>query len=782
MTWTFQPVGGFWFTSIAVAVLLALVWVVPRPRPSGGKLLALRALRLAVVLLVLVALLRPTLTRIEKKPLEASLLVLVDESRSMQVEDSLGGASRWRAAKRMLDDAADDLATLADQWEVRVFRFGSGVTEATITDGAIPLPSEPTGEATALGDALAEALDRGGGQRLLGVVLLSDGAQRALPPADLAPQVAVRRLAAENVPLYATTFGQPGVAGRPDLAIEDLTTSSSAFVKAPNEVTARLRVTGYANRRLTVQMLWEDGDGEMQVVASEQIRTGPRGGGYPVRLVHTPLEPGEHKITVRVAAADGELVTSNNQQSTFISVRDGGVKVLYLAGAQRAGGVPGLEQRFVRSSLAASPDIFVARQVFDYRQPRRVLEFDASQGKPDVFLIDNLDATALSDQSWREMADQVRKGAGLGMIGGRQSFGPGGYSATRLAAILPVEVSATERQRLTEPRRRDVHIEGPITMRPAKPFGLGHPILQLASGEAAPGDAIWSELPTLDGANRFDRSRLKPNAMVLLETGGDPARPLLVVGQSGEGRVLASAIDTTWRWRLEGFGDAHRRFWRQAVLWLARKDDSSQSPVWIDLDSRLVTRGGRLDMRIGVRTTGSGDPSAGDLRYEAIVDAPDGKKVDLATGGGEETAAMFAATGAAGDYTVRVTGFRGETKLGDAQARFSVPGPGPRTRQPGRRAEHHGPTGRRDVRRRRPGNRPGRTARPAPRIRRARTRTGRRSRRPHHPLGHLAVLPPPRRPPRHGVVFAEALGAGLGPNPPQRDQDVPTHPTRMVGL
>jgi len=681
MHWSFQPVGGFWFTTLIVGVLLALVVIVPRPRPAGKKLWALRGLRLAIVLLVLVALARPTLVRTITKPLEAALLVLVDVSRSMQVADSLAGRTRWQAATRMLDDSADSLKQLDERWDVRAYQFGTSVGELNIDEGQITLPKSPLGETTAIGAALDDLLDREGGQRLLGIVLLSDGASRSLPPRDMAPQIAVRRLAAENVPLFTATFGQPGSGERADLAIEDLTVSESAFVKAPAEVAARLRLSGYANRKLTVQLLWEDADGKMQVVDSQrvdaqQIEMGRQGGLAPIRLEHTPLTAGEHKLTVRVAPEEGELITSNNEQSTFVTVRDGGVKVLYLVGAKRTGGVPGLEQRYVRSALAASPDIVVTRRVFDYRRLRADLRLDGERGAPDVILIDDLDASALNNEAWRNIAELVRQGAGLGMIGGHHSFGPGGYRSSSLANILPIEIGPAERQRLDEPIRKDVHLAGPLKMQPAKPLGEGHPIMQIFDQRnSADSLTQWSELPKLDGANRFDR--LKPNAMVLAETIASNPQPLIVVGQSGAGRTLAMAIDSTWRWRLEGFHEPHRRFWRQTVLWLARKDDSSQNPVWIKLDSRRVARGARLDMQMGVRRVAADANANADdndaIRYQAVVVTPEGQSIDLAAPSGSQISTQFAATTTPGDYTVRVVALKGEQELGVAEARFSVP-------------------------------------------------------------------------------------------------------------
>ena len=82
--------------------------------------------------------------------------------------------------------------------------------------------------------------------------------------------------------------------------------------------------------------------------------------------------------------------------------------------------------------------------------------------------------------------------------------------------------------------------------------------------------AAWARLPPLEGANRF--TGVKPGATILAEADGKEHRPLLVSQEWGSGRVIAFAGDSTWRWVMRGFGSAHKRFWRQIVLWLARKD------------------------------------------------------------------------------------------------------------------------------------------------------------------------------------------------------------------
>ena len=67
----------------------------------------------------------------------------------------------------------------------------------------------------------------------------------------------------------------------------------------------------------------------------------------------------------------------------------------------------------------------------------------------------------------------------------------------------------------------------------------------------------------------------------------------------GDGRTAALAVDSTWHWQMEGFGEVHRRFWRQLVLWLAKKDETAGERVWVRLDQRRYQQGSRVDFTLG---------------------------------------------------------------------------------------------------------------------------------------------------------------------------------------
>src|ERR1700690_3639183 len=97
--WYFNPVGGYGLVVLCAAVLLVALLLTSRDlrRLLPQRRWTLVALRVAVFLLVIAAMLRPTrvFTEIRQRP--ATLVVLADRSKSMQTADSLNDQSRWEA-------------------------------------------------------------------------------------------------------------------------------------------------------------------------------------------------------------------------------------------------------------------------------------------------------------------------------------------------------------------------------------------------------------------------------------------------------------------------------------------------------------------------------------------------------------------------------------------------------------------------------------------------------------------------------------------------------------
>lgn len=668
--WSIDPVGGYWLVAAAALVLAPLLAIGPPGGWSRRRRVTLTGLRAATLLLLLFVLLRPAWERVQIKQLPGSLLILLDRSRSMQVEDSLNDASRYAAMRDVLAASQEPLNELGKAWDLRAYGFSEEIELLDVEAGAIALEETPDGGQTAIGAALSDVLDREAQQRLAAVLLLSDGAQRAFAPRDQAPQDAARRLADFGVPLYTFAFGKPTLGQQSDLRLSDLLGNDQVFTETPATFEAVVTARGYANGQARVQLLWEQPDGSMQAVDAEQLRFSSQSQQERVKLTHTPTEPGEYKVTMRVEAPEGEAVTANNEQSTFVTVLAGGVNVLYLVGSPRIGGGPGIEPRFVASALASHSDVHVDYDLINYRTPQLDYRDRLRKNRYDAILLGDLDVMGLDRKSWEAMADLVADGTGLAMLGGFHSFGPGGYRGSPLENVLPIELGRAERQNFGEKIRTDVHLPGPLKFVPIERNGKLHPMLRLEE-DAGDSNARWAELPELDGANVIDPLRLKPNAQAIAWTGDDQRRPLLVLGAWGAGRTAALAVDTTWHWQMEGDGDVHRRFWRQFVLWLAQKDETAGQKVWVRLDGRRYQQASRVDFAVGANDD-AGDPLR-DAQFDVQVELPDGTIESVRTTRRDrESIGSFAATSLPGDYRITVAARANDATVDTTTARFTV--------------------------------------------------------------------------------------------------------------
>jgi hypothetical protein len=179
---------------------------------------------------------------------------------------------------------------------------------------------------------------------------------------------------------------------------------------------------------------------------------------------------------------------------------------------------------------------------------------------------------------------------------------------------------------------------------------------------------VWQKLPPLNWANKFAAVKQSPGTRVLLES--PDGHPLLVSGEYGRGRTLAFAGESTYLWPLHGFEREHKRFWRQVVLWLVRRDDLNQDDVWIKLDQRRFNPGSRVRVEAGARTA-SGDPIAA-ARLETVLVHPDGHKEPFALSQDDDQFVGTLQPTVPGDYALETTAFEGNKELGRARAEFLV--------------------------------------------------------------------------------------------------------------
>ena len=186
------------------------------------------------------------------------------------------------------------------------------------------------------------------------------------------------------------------------------------FVKNQVEVRGTVVAHGYTNQDLNVELYVE---GQATPVAKTTVKVKEGAESVPITgLKFVPQTPGEKLLTLKVALKDGEMVKTNNEMSTFVSVLSGGLNVLFLQGSNST-----WDYRFLGRSIMQSTAIQMDGIVI-----RRPAQADKSEvedtvfapGKYNVYVFCNLPADYLTPKQHALLVEAVKKGAGFIMLGG----------------------------------------------------------------------------------------------------------------------------------------------------------------------------------------------------------------------------------------------------------------------------------------------------------------------------------------------------------------------------
>ncbi|MCA9114432.1 MAG: hypothetical protein KDA79_05060 [Planctomycetaceae bacterium] len=653
-----------WPLILLVTALLALTVLQAGRRqlrnlPARSRWLML-GLRGAAALLLLLAMLRPAFQQEETNDRQAVLVVLTDFSRSMQTADGgTGGLSRRAALLKALEAAGSDLTAIAEQVELRWYDFAEELIPVES-----PQTEPPSGNQSAIGDVLGRVIREIEPERISGILLLSDGAQRSVEPFDADPRMVADRLRSLNVFVHTVPFGGGSLTETArDVAVTDLQVGEYAFVRKLAPVTVRVRASGLRGRKVTIRLLLEDRSA-VRPGESGTMQPAPGGAGavtareveftedvqtLPVELSFVPQVSGEFRLTVEAEPVEGELQLANNRREAIVPVRSGGLRVIYFDRIRP-------EQKFLR--MVNTSD----RIQLDY-QPIRAGKFAGQNvlnddffkpGACDVYIIGDVPASVFGPRHLQELASRVQEGTGLLMTGGFHSFGSGGYAGTPLDKLLPIRMRESEKQSdatiatIDPALLSDLQVLEPVRMQPTR-RGLQHYVMRL--GSEAENAALWAALPPLEGANRL---RPAEGGLVEILAVGEGGLPLLLASEVGAARVMGFAGDTTWQWALGGFEAEHQRFWQQVILWLARKEQDGEQQVWATVDPRVVGPAQQPSIQFGARdSTGR---TLDNATFEVQLQRPDKRTEQLsplrtATGNSARPASLEEP----GDYWVRVS-------------------------------------------------------------------------------------------------------------------------------
>ena len=656
-------------TSVGLTVLVVTTYRSQLRALPTRTARVLLGLRLLSVLALIFAMFRPALQKSETDETPVQLLVLADVSRSMNTADMPNKTSRFQAIRADLEKYQPRWKEFGKQVEVRQFDFAR---ELTPFDPAL---KEGAGDQTAFGKVLDDVLREVRDRRTLGVMLMTDGAHRAMPPFDADPLTAARKLADAQVPIYAVGYGASSLSTASlDLAIEDLVVPELVFEKNRVPVKAKLRAVGAAGKKVRVRVVIEDRKdkrpGESGVLKPapptsqtktvQEIEIKQDSETIPLELSFSPQMPGELKIGVEVEPAENELLKRNNSRETIITVKQGGLNVAYFDW-------PRAEQKWLKMVNGAD------KIQLDFQEVRRgrfaaQTKIDPSwfdPGRYNVFIIGDVPAEVFGPELLKRLNERLEDGAGLLMLGGLQNYAVGGYATTPLADWLPVVLDPAD-VRPAGKLNLATQVTGKLKMIPTD-RGQREYVMQL--GPPDKNRSLWQELAPMTGA-----SKLKAKNDLIEPWATSPEGvPLLFATTVQRSRVAAFAGDTTFLWcTVSDKAEAHQRFWRQMILWLARKEADTDQQVWVRVDPRNLAPGGMATLTFGARAADGS--SLDDTEFQIKVTGPDGEETIVTPRKAHgEHSAEFAKTQAPGDYWIRVSAKHGgQTIPFDAFTRFIV--------------------------------------------------------------------------------------------------------------
>lgn len=306
-----------------------------------------------------------------------------------------------------------------------------------------------------------------------------------------------------------------------------------------------------------------------------------------VSITFEPSSAGKHLYTIATPVLAGEAVAENNRIDFALKVIRDRIRVLQVVGK------PSWDERFVRRLLKENPSVdlisfFILRSTTDLTgassNDLSLIPFPTRE----LFIeeLKTFDVVIFQDFNFRPYQmgmylDEVQRfvtesGGGFLMLGGSLSFSEGEYSNTPIADILPVRLLPGTGH-ISEEKYRPL-----VTA-----AGKTHPITDL--GDVVGSNEGFDKLPELEGTNLV--AGLMPGAEVLLShpflNAQDGPQPVVAVREVGQGRSMAVLTDSTWLWALPhagvgGRGDAHRKFYANALRWLIRDPELSRVKVQVE--------------------------------------------------------------------------------------------------------------------------------------------------------------------------------------------------------
>ncbi len=574
---------GNWLTALRLLALLALVWM----------------------------LLQPVFSRKVNRELEQEVVVVLDDSASMDLVDPGATASRYDMAANAINESG-----LFDDLEGRVgVRFMRAARKALGEDEE---EAEGWDQATDLANAMTTVLEQVPPDNLAGIVMMTDG--RHNRPGRV--EDVARRYGILDAPIGVVGIGSEE--SPRDAAILEVRSPDAIYLGDRLRVTTVVKFDGYRGRRAKV--LLKKGE---EIVQEQVISIPQDHHREEVRFNDVPETDGINAYTVELENLGEEFFDRNNSWQFETAITDARTNVLILDSHPR------WEFRYLRNLfygrdksihlqyVLLEPDTILGQQEervpasaarkFGDAQATDLPESEEEWRKFDVIIIGDVPPESINENTWDIIRSCVTdRAAFLVAIAGPRHM-PHAFESGIARDLFPV--------RYTPGRRTFFGTKEPPFRLILTAEGRNHPITA-QSDSRLENERLWGEFPDFRWRHPVDG--VKEGASVLVVASSEESEEeavgnaddlrsalsrlaqrkereaknaLLVAQQVGNGKVAMLLTDRTWRLR-EGVGDIyHHRFWGQLVRWGAGPNLRSGTPsVRLGTDQLSYTGDDRLQI------------------------------------------------------------------------------------------------------------------------------------------------------------------------------------------
>jgi uncharacterized membrane protein len=534
----------------SLVVVASLLYRRTYPIISVRRRVLLGFLRSAGFCMLVLFALNPALVSIRKDVREALVLVLVDVSKSMSIRDC-NGRSRIEEANARIERFHSAITGLSDA-EIAVVPFSNGLAEGAVRVDSI---LEASGEGTDIIGAVNAAERRYRYKKLAGIVLLTDGRiSRGMTTSG----------AGISVPVFAVGLGDT-VEGA-DIAVDEVLYDRVAYAGTETKIEAVVRASGFRGKTVELQL----SRGE-NVVDSAVLTIRADVQELQSVLSYTPLDAGDHTLTVRAAPQAGEERDENNSETIRIKVRKSRIRFLYIDqfadwNMTFIRDIVQRTKRFEMETVTWAPG-----RDFTVLPGRRAWEFPVSTSG-----LKHYDLVVVSDD-----VKHFNRGGEVGILG---EYVVGGGALLLLADERSPLVSASAMS-LMESFLPVRALRAP-TLRPGEynvrvaPGGDESPLAVSLSDDVNL-DALPPLLAGVDGIEVTAGSRI-----VLSMSNGNQSSPFVVLQRHGKGLVAVVLGMPVWRWKLAGADgeQAYQKLFSGLIQHLAEGAESSV----LELDSDMT--------------------------------------------------------------------------------------------------------------------------------------------------------------------------------------------------